>query len=89
MPSVSTADTLSARKNFSNSRGRAASGTPMPVSVTAHSTSAPSLVISTAMRPPRGVYLIAFETRFCSTCRSSWASPMTACPAPSPVAVSW
>ena len=56
----------------------------MPVSVTAQRTSAPSLVTSTSMLPPGGVYLTAFETRFCSTCRSIWASPITACSASRP-----
>ena len=50
---------------------------PCPVSLTRASTLEPARCRSTSTRPPRGVNLIAFESRFQITCCNRSASPRT------------
>ena len=51
---------------------------PMPLSRMDQRSVSPSRSNRTSMAPPSGVYLIAFETRFMTTWRSSCASARTA-----------
>ena len=57
--------------------GRSAGAIPTPVSRTENVTPSSRWLSDSSTRPPRGVYLIAFMTRFMKSCRSRVASPST------------
>ena len=65
------------RWNASKIRSRSCSATPMPVSRTLTTASAPSARAVTATRPPAGVNLTAFVSRLSTTCRSLSSSAGT------------
>ena len=68
---------LSACRKRSNRCGRNSGVMPCPVSVTVMTTSAPAPAHSSSTRPPRGVNLIALESRFQTTCCRRPGSPET------------
>src|SRR6266478_3915996 len=61
--------------NSSNTASRSSGAMPTPVSLTDTSTAPLSSAAPTSIRPPSGVNLIAFDSRFKSTCRIFRSSP--------------